>query len=75
MAGTNLGTAKARVTEALASDPSRPEYLDTEAAILEQQGDLAGARAAAFRAAAQSPEDVYLLWQAARLEAATQTGH
>lgn len=74
MAGDDLGRAQARIAEALAAEPARAEYLDTQATILEQQGDLAGARDAAFRAAAQNPEDVYLLWQAARLDAATRGG-
>lgn len=68
--GQNLDEAEARVRAALVVHPRRPEYLDTLAVILEARGDLAGARDASWAAAAQSPDDVYLLWQAARLQAA-----
>jgi tetratricopeptide (TPR) repeat protein len=65
----DLPDAREQIETALAADPNRPEYLDTLAVVLHAQGDVADARAAAFRAASLSPDDVYLLWQAARMDA------
>ena len=65
----DLSEARRDIEGAIAVDPNRPEYLDTLAVVLHAQGDVADARAAAFRAAALSPDNVYLLWQAARMDA------
>ena len=64
----DLPEARKQIDAAVAADPNRPEYLDTLAVVLHAQGDVADARTAAFRAAALAPDDVYLLWQAARMD-------
>lgn len=68
MGGIDLPSAETLVTDALKARPERSEYLDTRATVLEAQGRLDEARAAAWQAAALSPDDVYLLWQAARID-------
>lgn len=69
MAGEDLENARKRVEEAIAAAPERSEYLDTQATVYEAMGLLPEARDAAWRAATLSPDDVYLLWQASRLDA------
>jgi tetratricopeptide (TPR) repeat protein len=65
----DLPTAHELVHIALESRPNRAEYLDTLAVVLEAQGQLKAAKEAAWKAARQSPADVYLFTQALRLEA------
>jgi len=65
----NLVLANQLVKEALTQRPNRAEYLDTLAVVLEAQGETVAARDAAWRAATQMPDDVYLLTQALRLNA------
>jgi tetratricopeptide (TPR) repeat protein len=67
--GRDLPDARARIDRAVAADPDKAEFLDTLAIVLEAQGEFTAARDAAFRAAAHSPSDVYLILQAARLDA------
>jgi tetratricopeptide (TPR) repeat protein len=74
LAGRELDAARTAIDAALVDHPNRTEFLDTKAVVLEAQGDLEAARDAAWHAAALAPDDVYLLWQAARLDAATRTG-
>ncbi len=69
LSGADLAEAKTRIESALRAEPQRSDFLDTLAVVLEATGDLRGARDAAWRAAARSPDDVYLLWQAGRLDA------
>ncbi|MFT5686251.1 MAG: tetratricopeptide (TPR) repeat protein [Myxococcota bacterium] len=66
----DLDNAHALSQQAVADHPSRSEYLDTLAVVLEARGELAAARDAAWQAATLDPDDVYLLWQAARLQRA-----
>ena len=68
MGGVDLPSAETRVNEALAARPDRAEYLDTRATVLEAMGRLDEARADAWQAASLSPDDVYMLWQAARID-------
>lgn len=73
--GEDLGEARRLVELALVDSPDSSEFLDTLAVVLEAQGDRSGAADASRRAARLAPDDVYLLWQAARLEqAARDTG-
>jgi tetratricopeptide (TPR) repeat protein len=65
----DLDTANTLVNSALESRPNRAEYLDTLAVVLEAQGHGKAARDAAWQAAKQSPDDVYLFTQALRLDA------
>lgn len=69
--GEDLDEARRLVQLALEEDPDSSEFLDTLAVVLEAQGDRAGAASASRRAARLSPDDVYLLWQAARLDRAS----
>jgi len=66
--GMDLDEAARLAQAALADHAHSSEYLDTLSVVLEARGDLAGARDASWEAATQSPDDVYLLWQAARLD-------
>ena len=68
MGGVDLPGAETRVNEALAARPDRAEYLDTRATVLEAMGRLDEARVDAWQAASLSPDDVYMLWQAARID-------
>ncbi len=70
--GVELDEARALIEGALVEHPRRAEFLDTLSVVLEAQGDLAGARDASWKAAVLSPDDVYLLWQASRLDRATR---
>jgi len=74
LAGRELPQARAAIDAALVDHPHRTEFLDTKAVVLEAQGELTAARDAAWHAAALAPDDVYLLWQAARLDAAARAG-
>ena len=74
LAGRELDEARAAIDAALVDHPHRTEFLDTKAVVLEAQGEFAAARDAAWHAAALAPDDVYLLWQAARLDAAARPG-
>ena len=71
MAGHDIAQARMAIDEALDEHPYRTEFLDTKAAVLEAQGSIEDARNVAWHAASIAPDDVYLLWQAARLDAAT----
>ena len=68
LTGTDLENAERMVETALAERPHRAEYLDTLAVVLEAQGRKRDARDAAWRAAMQVPDDVYLFTQALRLQ-------
>lgn len=68
VAGVDLSEAHALVQSALAAQPHRSAYLDTLSVVLEGLGQVDGARQAAISAARLEPDDVYLLWQAARFE-------
>jgi len=72
--GGDLQIARERIDAALEAAPGRAEYLDTLAVVLEAQGEVAEARDTAWRAARLVPDDVYLLWQAVRLDAALGGG-
>lgn len=74
LAGRELPEARAAIDAALVDHPHRTEFLDTKAVVLEAQGELGAARDAAWHAASLAPDDVYLLWQAARLDAAARAG-
>lgn len=65
--GRDLEGAEAMVRTALEAEPSKSEYLDTLAMILEAQGRLPEARDISWRAALQQPSDPYLITQAIRL--------
>jgi tetratricopeptide (TPR) repeat protein len=62
-----LDDARVRIDRALLTAPSRAEFLDTLAMVLEAQGHAAAAGEAALKAARLAPDDIYLLVQAARL--------
>ncbi|MAY80374.1 MAG: hypothetical protein CL930_06260 [Deltaproteobacteria bacterium] len=62
-----LSEARKLIEGALASEPHRPEFMDTMAVVLEAQGDIAAAHSMAVKAALHSPDDVYLFTQALRL--------
>jgi len=66
----DLDSAFSLSQQAVADNPSRSEFLDTLAVVLEARGELVAARDAAWQAATLEPDDVYLLWQAARLQRA-----
>ena len=70
MTGQDLESADANIAAAMAAHPERSEFIDTAAVLKEVQGDLEQARALSWKAASLSPDDIYLLWQAARLDAA-----
>ena len=50
----------------------RSYTLESDYGVFEAQGDLEQAKDAAWRAATLVPDDVYLLWQAARISAALE---
>jgi len=62
-----LDLARARISEAIAAEPARTDFLDTQAMVYEASGDHAQALLAAERAARLAPDDVYLRWQLERL--------
>lgn len=72
LGGLDLNSADERITRAVAAAPDRPEFLDTLAVVRLAQGRLPEARDAAWRAASSTPDDVYLLWQAWRIDAAAR---
>jgi Flp pilus assembly protein TadD len=72
LAHTELEQARELIDAALLAEPHRAEYLDTLAVVLEAQGEMDGARRAAHQAAQIVPDDVYLLWQAYRLDEAAR---
>jgi len=74
MEGRDLERARAQVEAAIAAKPDRSDYLDTEATVYEALGMYAEARDVAWHAASLSPDDVYLLWQAGRLDARARAG-
>lgn len=67
LAHHELDDARSRIDRALQRAPSRAEFLDTLAMVLEAQGHNAAAGEAAIKAAIMAPDDIYLLVQAARL--------
>jgi tetratricopeptide (TPR) repeat protein len=69
VSGQDLETARNLLNEALREEPPPAEFLDTLATLRAAEGDLIGAREAALAAAQREPEDIYLLWQVARLDA------
>ena len=72
LAHDGLGDARAAIDRAVAAEPGRPDYLDTRAMVLEAQGEVAPARDAAWAAARTEPDNLYFLWQAARLDRAAR---
>ena len=70
LAQVELAEARKLIESALHQEPNRAEFLDTLAIVLEAQGEIKGAKEAAFNAAKLVPDDVYLLWQANRLQMA-----
>ena len=68
MQRSELDEARARIGEAVAAEPDRTDFLDTQAMVYEASGDRARALRAAERAARLAPDDVYLRWQLERLE-------
>ncbi len=67
LGGHDLAIAEELVRKALKEQPSRSEFLDTLAIILEAQGRPAEAREASRQAALHQPDDAYLVTQAIRL--------
>ncbi len=67
MQRNELDEARARIGEAVAAEPDRTDFLDTQAMVYEASGDRARALRAAERAARLAPDDVYLRWQLERL--------
>lgn len=74
MEGRDLEQARASVEAAIAARPDRSDYLDTEATVYEALGMLSEARDVAWHAASLNPDDVYLLWQAGRLDLRARGG-
>lgn len=70
LAGRDLDRAEARVLAALESQPGNASFYDTAAVVAEARGDRRLAAERARTAARIDPDDPYLLWQLARLEAA-----
>ena len=67
LGGGSLDQAAQQIATALVEEPERAEFLDTLAVVHEALGEDAKAHEAAWRAARQYPDDIYLLWQAERL--------
>jgi len=67
LAGERLDDAEERITRALAAEGDRSDFLDTRAMVSLARGAFGDAAGAARRAAALSPDDPYMLWQADRL--------
>ncbi|MEL6344224.1 MAG: aspartyl protease family protein [Myxococcota bacterium] len=65
-----LDKAYALIAQAVENQPNRSEFLDTLAVVQEARGEIKQASDAAWQAAILSPDDVYMLWQAARLQRA-----
>lgn len=74
LAGTALEQAEARIQAALAEDPGNPSFRDTAAVVAAARGRAREAAERARHAARIDPDDAYLLWQLARLEAAAARG-
>ena len=64
------GSSKADRIRPPSGTPTERDLLDTLAIVLEAQGEIKGAKEAAFNAAKLVPDDVYLLWQPNRLQMA-----
>jgi cytochrome c-type biogenesis protein CcmH/NrfG len=62
-----LDDARIRIDRAVRAEPTKAEFLDTLAMVLEAQGHIGAAKDAAIKAARLAPDDIYLLLQAARL--------
>jgi tetratricopeptide (TPR) repeat protein len=73
MGGVELDAAASGIDKVVALHPERADFRDTQAMVMEARGDLKGARDAAWTAARLQPDDVYMLLQAARLDAAVAT--
>ena len=69
LAGDRLDNALTLVESALEETGPRPDYLDTKAVVHAARGEYDAAHAAAVQAARLSPDDVYMLWQAERIDA------
>lgn len=67
LAGTRGEDALERIERALAHE-ERADYLDTLAMVRLARGEIAQAHQAAVAAARRSPDNMYMLWQADRLE-------
>ncbi|HHO51194.1 MAG TPA: tetratricopeptide repeat protein [Deltaproteobacteria bacterium] len=68
LADRNHDEALRRIESALRASGERPDFLDTKAMVHLARGEFPEARAAARHAARLSPNDVYMLWQAERIE-------
>jgi len=72
LANEELELAQQNAETAVRLKPHRADFLDTLAMVQEARGDLEAAHNAANKAATMVPDDIYLLWQAARLNDALQ---
>jgi tetratricopeptide (TPR) repeat protein len=67
LAGIRQDESLKRIERALSHTGPRSDYLDTKAMVHLARGELDLAVDAAWAAARQSPDDVYMLWQAERI--------
>jgi tetratricopeptide (TPR) repeat protein len=67
MGSFELDLALSLVDQALATDPHRPDFLDTKAVIHWRRGELEAAEIAAIEAVRLKPSDIYHLWQLDRI--------
>lgn len=68
LAGEKPAEALEAIDRALAATGERSDFLDTKAMVHLSRGELAEAHRAAIAAARLAPDDIYMLWQAERLE-------
>lgn len=67
MGGIEPEQSLALIQRALAADPHRSDYLDTQAMVRLARGEVDLAYASALAAARLSPSEAYMLWQAERI--------
>lgn len=68
LAGVDLDDSLTRIERALDVEGDRSDFLDTKAMVHLARGEYAQAYASAMAAARLSPDDIYMLWQAERLQ-------
>jgi tetratricopeptide (TPR) repeat protein len=69
MAGEELEEARGLIEAAVKAEPNRSDFLDTQAMIYLELGEFGPAADAARAAALASPDVIYHLWQAERINA------
>ncbi len=69
LAGVHLDEARDRVEGAISEAGDRSDFLDTAAMVYLARGERTRAAETARKAARLAPEDIYMLWQAERIQA------